>query len=443
MSQAKALMRCPVHCEPLDPVLLARTLRRLARRATRFSPRVTPDAPDGMLIDATGCEHLFGGAPAMIRRVAEYFEKRGLTTRVGAAPCFGAAWALARFGANLTWINDVGEIPKTLAPLPIAALRFTPEQQAMLESVGIETVGQAFKLPRAELASRLGPDAPRRIDQVLGKEKESITPVVTRPPVSVSRMFAGPTDRTESIALCVRQLLVALCRELEHKDAGCRELCVTLLRSDLAPVEIVARSSTPTRDSRHWYTLMLPQLERAHLGFGIEGVAMTAQGVRTLKFEQSSRWLDHTPAIGDDELCRLADTLASRLGNGRVLRMRTRASHIPERSCVLEPVEAAAQVQNLGGEEPPLLERPSLLLEQPVPIDTVFLFPEGPIGSVTAFGETWRVLRCIGPERISAEWWRREHLTRDYYRLHTENGAWLWVFRVVENGRWFLHGEWA
>jgi hypothetical protein len=27
--------------------------------------------------------------------------------------------------------------------------------------------------------------------------------------------------------------------------------------------------------------------------------------------------------------------------------------------------------------------------------------------------------------------------------VETEGGRWLWVFREVVSGRWFLHGEWG
>ena len=122
--------------------------------------------------------------------------------------------------------------------------------------------------------------------------------------------------------------------------------------------------------------------------------------------------------------------------------MRPRASFIPERSCMLETADApeTATTTTLPA---PALDRPSLLLPEPWPIDVVFLFPDGPIGSVRRDGEARRVILCRGPERIGAEWWRREHTTRDYYQLHLDDGSWLWVFRAIESGRWFLHGEWA
>jgi hypothetical protein len=32
---------------------------------------------------------------------------------------------------------------------------------------------------------------------------------------------------------------------------------------------------------------------------------------------------------------------------------------------------------------------------------------------------------------------------RDYYRVQDEAGLWLWVFRRLDTGRWFVHGLWV
>ncbi len=33
--------------------------------------------------------------------------------------------------------------------------------------------------------------------------------------------------------------------------------------------------------------------------------------------------------------------------------------------------------------------------------------------------------------------------TRDYFSICDEQGRWLWMYRVLEQGRWFVHGLWA
>ena len=44
-------------------------------------------------------------------------------------------------------------------------------------------------------------------------------------------------------------------------------------------------------------------------------------------------------------------------------------------------------------------------------------------------------------ERITTEWWQGPQ-TRDYFKVQTAAGQWLWVYRQLETSRWFVHGIW-
>ena len=67
---------------------------------------------------------------------------------------------------------------------------------------------------------------------------------------------------------------------------------------------------------------------------------------------------------------------------------------------------------------------------------------EGPPASFVAPGGcVHRVAHVSGPERIAGVWWEGHHKTRDYYEVEDTTSRRFWVFRVVESGRWFLHGE--
>jgi protein ImuB len=52
-----------------------------------------------------------------------------------------------------------------------------------------------------------------------------------------------------------------------------------------------------------------------------------------------------------------------------------------------------------------------------------------------------------GPERIAAEWWRRQRgPTRDYFRAEDSEGRRFWLYREGLYGRetiqpkWYMHG---
>ncbi len=114
LADARAI--CPaLVTRPEEPERLAALRRGLARWAGRFSPLVsTGDSAtdDGLILDATGGTHLFGGEAAMLAAITTALAGHGLTARPAIADTRGAAWALAHFG------GPDGPWPPTPPPRP-------------------------------------------------------------------------------------------------------------------------------------------------------------------------------------------------------------------------------------------------------------------------------------------------------------------------------------
>ncbi|MFT3978585.1 MAG: DNA polymerase Y family protein, partial [Sphingomonas bacterium] len=54
-----------------DPLADLAWLEAIADGCVRYTPMVAVDAPDGLLLDIAGCEHLFGGEAALAAEVTE------------------------------------------------------------------------------------------------------------------------------------------------------------------------------------------------------------------------------------------------------------------------------------------------------------------------------------------------------------------------------------
>jgi protein ImuB len=173
--------------------------------------------------------------------------------------------------------------------------------------------------------------------------------------------------------------------------------------------------------------------------------------------------------FGDDaqaeyrELVHLINRLSSRLGAEAVVRSQLRGSAQPERGCRYVPLAgqkhmpanqlshpttfrasntSALQKLKIGRlTSDQSLPRPLLLYEPPRPIELVSVAPDGPPQCVWLGRRRQNVTQHWGPERIETGWWRGPPMRRDYYRIETETGSRLWVFRRLQDGRWFLHGE--
>jgi protein ImuB len=159
---AEARARLPaLMVDDADPAADTRLLSKLAESCEIFTPLVALDAPDGLILDVTGCTHLFDGEAAMCKHVCRHTRRMGLTPRVAIAGTPEAAHVLARFSPN-TIVLPGGEESATRS-LPVTALGFPPETTVALTRVGLKTLGDLAARPSQILSARFSMDLTTRL----------------------------------------------------------------------------------------------------------------------------------------------------------------------------------------------------------------------------------------------------------------------------------------
>lgn len=434
------------HVEEEDRAGDENALRALARwAARRWSPIVGMDGVDGLLLDTTGCDHLFGGEEGLVGSVRRGVRGLGLTPRIALASTIGAAWAVARFADLPGHARDAGIIApgterQAIAPLPTPALRLDPDAVDSLAEVGIERVGQVLDVARGALPSRYGPELLHRIDQALGQAYEGIERVGEEGAIEAWRELAGGTTRLESVEGVVRLLLEEIVGTLAARESALRGLDATFERLGGEARRLSIRVAQPTRDAKHLWSLLRPHVERLDMGCGVERASLRVVGCVRVAHRQGSLAGDDAWR-SDREVGALLDTLASRLGRERLFRVEPEPRHHPERSFRCVPADEgdprAAPACSPPG------PRPSRLIDPPAPAQAVALSPDGPILRLRWARHEHQIRASVGPERIGPQWWTAREPTRDYYRVQDERGRWLWVFRELDSSRWFVHGEWS
>ena len=431
---------------PDDPRAAARRLAALADWARRFTPWTAPCGVDGLWLDTTGCERLFGGETALLARLSAGVARRGHDHRLAVAETPGAAWAAARFAAGARIAIAPGGARAALAPLPVAALRLPAETAAALARVGLRRVGDLYDRPRAPLVRRFGRLVGDRLDQALGRRGEPVSP--RRPPVRhrARRGFAEPVADAASVAAALDALLDMLCAALADAGLGARRLALRLFRVDGDSRVLAVGAARARRDARGLARLFAERLDGLDAGHGIE--VMELEAARTEPLAAARTRLDSRPG-GEDRLAETIDRLVNRLGADRVVRPGPRDTHLPDRAVrrlapLPEPGAAAVW---------PAAARPVRLFAPPRPIEAVAAAPDDPPVLFRWRGRSIRVARASGPERIAGEWWREEAPTRDYYRVEDTGGARFWLYRegLYESRggapapapRWYLHGLFA
>ena len=148
-----------VQMHAIDTAADDAALRRLTLWATRYTPTASPwgeeNGADGFFLDIEGAAHLFGGEEKLLADLASRLERNfGLPARLAVADTPGAAWALSRFHAAPCPVLPSGQEATALAPLPIEALRLSPETCPTLRRLGFKSVGAMLDKPRAPFAAR-------------------------------------------------------------------------------------------------------------------------------------------------------------------------------------------------------------------------------------------------------------------------------------------------
>jgi protein ImuB len=439
-----------------DPEADRRLLEAIADWCDRYTPLVGLDVPDGLLLDITGCAHLFGGETALARDLLMRLSRQGFRVRAAVADTVGCAWAVARYGEP--GIVPRGETQAAVLPLPIAALRVDADTVADLKTAGLATIADLASRPRAPFTARFGAELLLRLDQALGRVDEPITPRLPIPAAMAEQRFPDPIAREDDVLGIIEQLGGRLADVLERRGEGGRLFQVALFRADGTVHRLELGTGGPLRDPARIRKLFEERLavlgDACDPGFGYDMVRLSA--LVTERSDPAQTGLageDHT-----EELAHLIDRLGARFGLRRVSRLVPQDTHIPEHAVATVPAHAARPVMDAA---PPIEQdslsaiRPLRLFVRPEPIEAIAEVPDGPPIRFSWRHVPHRVARAEGPERIAMEWWRDgrgNRLTRDYFRVEDSDGARMWLYReglydreikLPQVPRWYLQGLFA
>ena len=445
---------------PANPVADCRELKQLALWCNRFAPCCAVDGDDGLLLDITGCAHLFGGETALADEIVARLSNLGIEARPGLADTPGGARALARFGPQNRqpeeWIAGPGKTAAAIADMPVEALGITIEDAQLLRRLGIITIGALDSLPRAALARRFsgreGNDTVLlRLDQTLGRHAEPIVPI-SPPPACTERLaLPEPMIDREGVSATLVRLMSRMTASLERQGLGARRLAFWCYRVDGGTAQCAVSMARATRDGDHLLRLFREVLDTINPGFGIDCAVLHAVRVESLEPVQLSLTENRCQ---NDNVGLLVDRLRVRFGTDAVCRLEPVDCHRPEEAertvmAVWNPIPVSWP----GTSGKP--RRPFRLFDSPEPVDAVAEAPDSPPRLFAWRGTVRRVARAEGPERIEPEWWagENERDVRDYYSVEDTEGRRYWLYRAglnvdtcrvdpdhQEAPRWYMHG---
>ncbi len=423
------------------PELATKLLKKLGEWCIRFAPIVAIDPPNGLLLNASGCAHLWGGEASYLKDIEQKLEDRGYLARAAMADTIGAAWAIARFGRGVAIIHE-GQHKEAIGSLPPASLRLETEALDRLHKLGLHQVHQFITMPRASLRRRFGSHLLMRIDQAMGNIEERLEPILPIEPYQERLPCLEPIVTATGIEIALKRLLETLCDRLRLEQKGLRTAIFKGFRVDGKVVQTDIGTSRPTHHVIHLFKLFEVKIPTLEPAMGIELFILEAPKVEELLPEQEQLW-EEAGGLDDVRLSELVDKLAGRFGAKSVHRYLPDEHYWPERSfrpaiSLQEKATTLWRVDKL---------RPLQVLNRPEKIEVSAPIPDYPPMLFRYKGKVHEVARADGPERIEQEWWLQQGQHRDYYRVEDKEGRRFWIFRSGhyddESFEWFVHGFFA
>ena len=148
-------------------------------------------------------------------------------------------------GALSPWHCRDGRDRACLKSLPVAALRIAPQEDVTLQRLGVKTIGQLTKLPRATLGQRFGASVLMRLDQALGTHGETISPEAEAPVYATRLTFPEPIGLSSDVMAALERLLPALCAKLRDHQMGARTMLLICRRVDGQDQQVELRLARP------------------------------------------------------------------------------------------------------------------------------------------------------------------------------------------------------
>ncbi|MCG7199954.1 DNA polymerase Y family protein [Marinobacter pelagius] len=400
-----------------QPEQEARILEDQARWLYRYAAHIVLVPPDGLLAEIGSLQKLYGGLPAVWQTVEQALNEHRLTAWIAIGHTPLAARLIARAGKG-ECTADKGHILRALETMPLVAAEFDGKTCTRLQRLGLNTLGEVFALPAAELARRLSPETLAHVQKIQGTRPDPQTP--WQPPHSFRQQadFIQEIEHTQGLLFPLQRMFSELEDDLCWRQQDTDSLHLILRHRHEEDTRLRIRTSGPEHRAEAFLNLIRLRLEQQPLRAPVVALVLSVKRFLGREASTSQDLLGENQDL-NEAWHTLISRLQARLGEQALKRLSPQADHRPERAWSATEVRQKHKTRLAAPEHLP--RRPLWLLQGPQPL--------------TEPPAAW----FAGPERISGGWWDGQRVHRDYYIAQLQNGQLAWIFRDVREG-WFIHG---
>jgi protein ImuB len=407
-------------------------LQRLCLHAQQFTSLVSIEMPNALLLEIKGSVKLFGSLARLHAGIDAAWRRLVLKAQSAAAPSTLAALWLARAGKQVL-LEDPALLAGQLAALPLACTSWDAERLQTLHAMGVRSVGELLRLPRAGVARRFAPGTVLDLDIALARQAAPRRAFVARERFRARRDFEMEIENAAYLETAVAPLIEGCARFLRERQAGIQNLELRLRHRVGAATRVRLGLASSTGELRRLTDVVAQKLSRLTLAAPVREAELLSGSLQPLVATPLDAFSHAGGAGGRDTAPQLVERLRARLGEATVYGVRSIAEHRPEAAWRrVHELRLSAALR--GHETTPAADhempRPVWLLGEPVQLCGPLLLEQG-------------------PERIESGWWDGKGIARDYYIAHQvqdsrqTRGARLWVFQERQSKCWYVHGVFA
>lgn len=298
---------------------------RVMDRLGDFSPLVEPVSIDEAFMDISGCGALYGDAEAIGRRIKEtVFEEVGLTCSVGAAPVkFLAKIASDMEKPDGLTVIEKKDVDKFLEDLSVARVPGVGKRTfAMLEALGIETLGDVKRFPEEILCRQLGKYGRRLMALAHGVDRSKVEPVRERKSASSECTLEEDTDAPVLLKKRLLSQAEEVAAELRKLDVKARTVVLKIKHADFRQVTRSETLPAPTRSSAVLYREAARLLDQYRLRQKVRLVGLGASGFVSSVLPLQKGLFDGGQDCGEnwERVDRALESIQEKYGKGAVCR---------------------------------------------------------------------------------------------------------------------------
>jgi len=408
-------------------------LEAVADLGLGYTPRVSLEPPDAVLLEVRGSLKLFGGARALCGQVHAKLEAAGVAACLALTPTPLASLWFARAGQPVA-LRRVDQLAGRLAPLPLAVTRWPGRSLELLATMGVRNLGDCQRLPRDGFARRLEPRLLAMLDRAAGRAPDPRSAFRVRERFATRRDLEPEITDVSRLERACAPLLEELCAFLRQRGRGVQAMEWRFTHRQAPVTRLRLRFAEPVAGVKRIAHVFHERLARLELPEPVRTVRLASGPL--LELPEAARELFVTDRRdAGTAVPQLVERLRARLGAEAVHGLCLVPEHRPESAWRVDDHWAPrstgpAQVADAGF----AALRPLWLLPEPQPLGE---------GMPPRYQGALEIEE--GPERIESGWWDGKDIARDYYVARNPAGVRLWVFRERPRrgraaGDWFLHG---